>query len=77
MENHLFAKVKWKVLHRHYDWFGASATVCEVSPEFSCTNFLPVQRIAKRCAHVTMPVKFGDITENVFIACPISFKYSV
>ena len=31
----------------------------------------PVQRIAKRCAHVTMPIKFSDITENVFIACPL------
>ena len=26
---HLFACVKWKRSHVHYDWFGSSATVCE------------------------------------------------
>ena len=76
-EYHLFAYVKWKELHRNFDWFGAAATVCEVATEFCCSNFLPVQRIARRCAHVTMSVNFGDITENVFIACPISFKYCI
>ena len=40
-------------------------------------NFVPIQRIACRCAYVTMPVKFNDIIETVFIACPISFKYCV
>lgn len=72
---HLFAYVRWKELHRNLDWFGAAATVCEDASEFCYSNYLPVQRIARRCAHVIMPVKFGDITENVFIACPISFKY--
>lgn len=72
-EYHLFAYVKWKDLHRKFDWFGTAATVCESTSE-SCSNFLLVQRIARRCAYVSMPVNFGDLIENVFITCPI-FKY--
>ena len=72
---HLLAYVKWKELHRNFDWFGVRATVCETASEHCYSNFLPVQRIAQRCAHVTLRVNFGDATEKVFIACPIPFKY--
>ena len=71
-EYHLFAYVSWKKLHRKFDWFGAGATVCESFSEFCCSDFSPVQRIAQRCAYAC---KFGDITENVLIECPISLKY--
>ena len=50
--------VKWKRLHAHYDWFGASATVCEDIDTLEFINFVPIQRIACRCAYVTMPVNF-------------------
>lgn len=74
-ELHIFACVKWKSLHIHHDWYGVSATICESIPEYCSTNFMPVQRIACRCAYINMSVNFRDIIENVFIACPFSFKY--
>ena len=76
-EVHIFACVKWKRLHAHFDWFGSSAIVCESIDEIEFTNFMPVQRIACRCAYISMPVDFHDITETVFIACPITMKYCV
>jgi len=39
---YLFACVKWKRLHTHYDWFGLSATVCDNIEELECMNFIPV-----------------------------------
>ena len=70
---HAFAYVKWKKLHPKFDWFGQSATVCINDTEES--NFLPVQRISCRCAHVLLPVKFETHEENVFIACPLPIRY--
>lgn len=75
-ENHIFAYVLWKKLHHHFDYFGRSAIVCE--NEYEGRNpccFIPVQRIYCRCAHGIIPVKFGSITETVFIACPIRLNY--
>lgn len=73
---HIFAFIKWKKLHQEYDWYGASAIICENEFE-SCSpcSYLPVQRIHYRCAHVTMPVNNSDIISKVFIACPIPLKY--
>jgi len=60
-EEHVFAYVLWKVTHAHYDWYGVSATVCaNMFENISSCCFLPVQRIGCRCAHVIMPVEFGD-----------------
>lgn len=77
-EEHIFACVRWKEQHPHYDWFGISATVC-VNSNTSDSPFvlLPVQRIACRCATIVMPVDFGTLTETVFIACPIPLRYSL
>ena len=75
---HIWAYVHWKQSHRNRDYFGRSAIVCEESvEECSACCFIPVQRIACRCAYATMPVQFEDITETVFIACPIQMKYSI
>ena len=71
-EHHLLAHIKWKELHRNFDWFGVVATMCETVSEHCYCNFL---RIARRCAHVTLLVNFRDTTDEVFIACPIPFKY--
>jgi len=75
-EKHIFAYVKWKQLHRNRNHFGKSATVCEdlFEPDDACC-FLPIQRIACRCAFAVMPVNFSDITETVFIACPVELNY--
>ena len=75
---HIWAYVHWKQSHRNRDYFGRSAIVCEESfEECSVCCFILVQRIACRCAYATMPVQFEDITETVFIACPIQMKYSI
>lgn len=77
-EEHIFAYVRWKELHPCYDFYGVSATVCiDMFHASSCCCFLPVQRIACRCAHVIMPVNLNSVTETVFIACPVPLKYSL
>lgn len=64
-----------KKLHPKEDWYGTSATVCTDLYELgSFSSFLPVQRIACRCAHAVLNVKFDTHAENVFIACPIPVK---
>ena len=75
-EDHIFAFVYWKHLHENHDWFGSSATVCTnmFEPCTACC-FLPVQRIAHRCAAIKMPVSFHGVVEDVFIACPIPLNY--
>lgn len=76
IKDHIFAYVLWKKFHFDLDYFGRSAIVCENEYERSDSYcFLPVQRICCRCAHCIMPVKFGSITETVFIACPIQLNY--
>lgn len=77
-EEHIFAYVRWKELHPYHDFYGVSATVCvNMFQPFNSCCFLPVQRIACRCAYAIMPVKLNDTIETVFIACPIPFKYSL
>jgi len=77
-EEHLFCFVQWKQRHLSYDWFGQSAVVSSNlnQIEDACC-FMPVQRIANRCASAELEVDFGDIVNNVFIACPINLKYNV
>ena len=75
-EKHVFAYVRWKELHCYHDWYGSSATVCANMFEYpAACCYLPVQRIACRCASIVMPVDFNELTETVFIACPIALKY--
>ena len=75
---HVFAYVEWKQLHPNYDWFGTSATVCiDAFENSSSSNFIPVQRIACRCAHLLAPIEFPNIHETVFIASPIPIHYSL
>lgn len=75
---HIFAYVDWKMNHPNIDWFGISATVClNMFENDSCSSFIPIQRIACRCAHITTEVKFEQCTETVFIACPIPIHYSL
>ena len=70
-EEHVFAYVKWKKRHPHYDWFGLSATVCINSYESeTCFSMLPIQRIARRCATIVLPIDFGDLSETVLLPAP-------
>ena len=76
-EEHVLAYVKWKKRHPHYDWFGLSATVCINSYESESFSILPIKRIARKCATIVLPIDFGDLSETVFIACPIPLNYSM
>ena len=76
-DEHLFAYVRWKELHPCHDFYGVSATVCvDMFHFYDACCFLPVQRIACRCACITMPVNLNTVTETVFIASPVPLKYS-
>ena len=53
-----------------------SAIVCDdcfKSQEACC--FMPVQRIANKCAFGKLNVKFDGYEDSVFVACPIPIKY--
>ena len=39
--------------------------------------YMPVQRIAFRCASGEMNVNFGEILENVFVASSIALKFCI
>lgn len=76
--SHLFCYVHWKKIHQHADWCGVSARLCtDIFETPSACSFLPVQRIAYRCAHATLPMDFTTHKETVFAACPIPIKYSI
>lgn len=75
---HLFCYVSWKQNHSSYDWFGQSAIVVSTDSEVEgACCFMPVQRIAYRCAHGQMSLNFGSHTETVLVASPIALKFCV
>ena len=75
---HLSCYVTWKQKHPMSNWFGKSAVVCSTLNEVEngCC-FMPIQCLAFRCASGEIPVCFGNITECVSVASPISMKYCV
>ena len=74
-----FAYVFWKQKHPQEDWYGNSALVCfDMFEPHSPCNFIPVQWIAKKCASCVHNLEIiPSVQENVFVACPISIKYSL
>ena len=61
-----------------HDYFGRSAIVCQNENETNGPyNFIPVQRIAYRCAHLQMKLDFDDFDETVFIAGPLPIRHSI
>ena len=76
--SHILCYVHWKKLHPHAAWYGISATVSTdiTEPPDACC-FMPVQRIACRCAHAKLLVDFRTHKETVFLAIPIPLKYSI
>ena len=75
-KTHLFCRIQWKQYHTHPMYFGSSAIACtRVSEVEGACCFLPLKRIANRCA-------FGDITtdfgaprgmDTAFVAIPLPF----
>lgn len=75
---HLFCFVSWKQRHPFHDWFGHSAIVASTDTEVEdACCFMPVQRIAYRCAHGQISLNFGAHTETVFVASPIALKFCI
>ena len=74
---HVFAYVYWKKQHSNESWFGTSAVVCTDLFDLNMNPFLPVQRIANRCAHATLKVKLDSYTHNSYVVCPIPVKYCI
>ena len=75
-EKHLFCYIHWKQSHPCFDWFGQSAIVSSTLDEVvNACCYMPIQRIAYRCASATLSVVFEHINETVFVACPIAMKY--
>ena len=60
-KTHLFCYVTWKQKHPRYNWFGKSAIVSSTLNEVEdgCC-FMPIQRIAFRCASGELPIDFGE-----------------
>ena len=74
-----FAYVLWKQSHPNQHWFGHSATVCfnTFEPSSAC-NFIPVQRIANKCAFCVLSLELiPNIRENLFVASPVCIKYTL
>ena len=72
-----FAFVHWRKPHTYKNLFGEDvAQVCESTILPQCVwSYLPLHRISKRCACITMLVTFPDsTTETVTIACPIALR---
>ncbi len=72
-EKHLFCSVRWHQHHPKFNWFGCSAVVAATAFDIGGTcSFLPVPRIAYRCAYGVLSVDFdNELEENVLIACPL------
>lgn len=71
-----YAYILWKQQHPNQYWFGHSAIICfnTFEPSSPC-NFIPVQRIAKKCAFgILMLEVMPNIRENLFVASPICIK---
>ena len=75
---HIFCHIYWKKVHPQSSWYGTSATVCTdlyEDPDACC--FMPVQRIASRCAYSKLLVDFTTHKETVFVVAPIPIHYNL
>jgi len=74
ISTYIMAKVCWMDDHPQQARFGISATVCSNSyHEQSLCSFIPVARIAGKCANCELEID----GETVFIACSISLKHCI
>ena len=63
-----FAYVLWKQKHPQHDWFGNSAIACfDLFEPQSCCNFLPVQRIIKKCAFCVPKLEIVSNVQCLFL----------
>jgi len=70
--------IKWKQTHPDFDFFGKSAVVSSAINEVdNVCSYMPVQRIAYRCALAETSVDFWHICELVYVASPIALKFCI
>lgn len=78
-KTHILCQVEWCIQHEEKNWYGVSATVCTLMKHaINSCSFLPVQRIACRCAHGQQDIIIppNHCYEKVLVAIPICLKYS-
>jgi len=74
----LLCNLKWKQLHPFFDFLGKSAIVSSTLDEImDVCCYMPVQRIAFRCASGEINVDFGEIQETVFVASSVAMKFCI
>ena len=77
-DDHVFCFINWKTHCPQYDWFGKSAMVSSVLNETNdACCYMPIQRIAYRCASGKISVDFHTYNETVFVVSPISINYCI
>ena len=60
------------------NWFGKSAIVSSTLNEVeNGCSYMPIQRIAFRCASGELAVDFENMREHVFVASPVSIKFCI
>ena len=70
--SHIFARVKWYMNHTHSNYLHPSVIVCaNVFEPFSPASFIPLSRIAARCAVSTCDFTFDYGTDRVTFAIPM------
>ena len=75
-QDHIFCYITWKQTHPRSDWYGTSAIISSTLNEVEdACCYMPIQRVAYRCASGELTVDFGDITESVFVASPVAIKF--
>ena len=73
---HIFVCTYWKQRHSQEQWFGTSATVCLNTFEpLSMCNFIPVERLANKCAHCVTDINFHGTKQTVFVASCLPVKF--
>ena len=76
--SHLFCYITWKQRHPMSNWFGKSAIVSSTLNEVeNRCSYMPIQRIAFRCASGELAVDFENMREHVFVASPVSIKFCI
>lgn len=74
----LLCCVKWFKPHPEHNYFGNSVIVAQhLEATESPMRYMPVQRIACRCAYMFTQLQFSSSTEDVTIAIPIVRNFSI
>ena len=77
-QTYLLCCMKWLMPHSEHNYFGNSVIVAQrLEVAESPMRYMPVQRIACRCAYMLTQLQFSSNTEDVTIAIPIVRNFSI